>query len=58
KLACIGDGENDLSLFKVAGFKVAVANAVEQLKKQADYVCSLPDGEGIAEFVRKFISPF
>lgn len=55
KIACIGDGENDLPLFKMVGFKVAVANAVMELKREADYTCSLPDGEGVKEFLEKFL---
>jgi len=54
-LACIGDGENDIALFKVAGFKVAVANAVDELKKMADYVCCFPNGLGVIDFLKKFI---
>ena len=51
-LACIGDAENDLKMFGVAGVKVAVANAVDALKDEADIVCSEPYGDGVKEFVR------
>lgn len=51
-LACIGDAENDLAMFEVAGVKVAVANAVDALKDAADVVCSEPCGDGVQEFVR------
>ncbi|KAF5413568.1 MAG: Phosphoglycolate phosphatase [Candidatus Methanogaster sp.] len=51
-LAGIGDAENDLKMFGVAGVKVAVANAVDALKDEADIVCSEPYGDGVAEFVR------
>jgi phosphoglycolate phosphatase (TIGR01487 family) len=51
-LACIGDAENDLAMFGVAGVKVAVANAVDALKDEADIVCSEPYGDGVKEFVR------
>jgi len=49
--ACIGDGENDLSLFRACGYRVAVANAVGVLKERADFICSKPYGEGVAEFI-------
>lgn len=55
RLACIGDGENDLSLFEVSGFKAAVANSVPELLRAADYVCSMPDGLGVVEFIEKFL---
>ncbi len=51
-LACIGDAENDLKLFAAAGTRVAVANAVQRLKDEADIVCSAPYGDGVSEFVR------
>jgi len=51
-LACIGDAENDLKMFGVAGVRVAVANAVDVLKGEADIVCSEPYGDGVKEFVR------
>jgi hydroxymethylpyrimidine pyrophosphatase-like HAD family hydrolase len=43
----VGDGENDVSLFAVAGVSVAVANAVDALKARADVVLSEPNGRGI-----------
>lgn len=44
----VGDGENDVALFAVAGVSVAVANAVDVLKRRADVVLSQPNGKGIA----------
>jgi hydroxymethylpyrimidine pyrophosphatase-like HAD family hydrolase len=43
----VGDGENDIPLFAVAGVSVAVANAVDPLKARADVVLSEPNGRGI-----------
>jgi len=43
----VGDGENDVALFAVAGVAVAVANAVDVLKARADVVLSEPNGKGI-----------
>ncbi len=45
----IGDSENDIELFEVAGIGVAVANAHLKLKEVADVVTSKPDGEGVVE---------
>jgi hydroxymethylpyrimidine pyrophosphatase-like HAD family hydrolase len=44
----VGDGENDVALFAVAGVSVAVANAVDVLKSRADVVLTQPNGKGIA----------
>jgi HAD superfamily hydrolase (TIGR01484 family) len=43
----VGDGENDIALFAVAGVSVAVANAVDDLKMRADVVLTEPNGRGI-----------
>ncbi len=47
--AVIGDSENDVDMFNVAGFGVAVANADERLKEIADLVTPSPDGDGVVE---------
>lgn len=51
--ACVGDGENDVSMFGVAGIKVALANSVEGLKLVADMVTSRGDGDGTLEAIGK-----
>lgn len=48
----IGDWYNDLSLFETDAYKVAVANAVAELKSKADYITSSTNNEeGVAEFL-------
>jgi len=54
-LACIGDAENDIALFRIADVSVAVANAVDSLKKQAHVICNSPYGKGVTEFVKGYI---
>ena len=49
RLYCVGDGENDLSLFRMCGVRVALENSVESLKAIANYVSAKPNGEGVAE---------
>jgi 3-deoxy-D-manno-octulosonate 8-phosphate phosphatase (KDO 8-P phosphatase) len=44
--AFVGDDLNDLSAFTFAGTKIAVANAVPQLKRQACYITSRSGGAG------------
>ena len=51
EIACIGDGENDLSMFESAGLRIAMGNAVEDLKKQADYVTDSNARDGAAKAV-------
>lgn len=47
--AVIGDSENDIEMFSVAGFRVAVANADLRLKELADLVTPSNDGDGVVE---------
>jgi Cof subfamily protein (haloacid dehalogenase superfamily) len=50
--AVIGDWYNDLSLFNTHALKVAVANAVPELRRKADYVTERNNNEdGVAEFL-------
>jgi phosphoglycolate phosphatase (TIGR01487 family) len=50
-IASIGDGENDLSMFRASDYKVALENSVDALKRQADYTATLPNGEGVVEAI-------
>jgi hypothetical protein len=51
--AFIGDSYNDIAAFTAVGYRIAVANAVEELKKTADYVTEKSYGNGSAEAIRK-----
>lgn len=50
---CIGDGENDLSMFKLAGKSVAMANARAEIKNHADETTLSNDEDGVATFLEK-----
>ncbi len=51
EVAAIGDSRSDLPMFRVAGFRAAVANAVPELKEESDYVSELEFGPGFCEIV-------
>ncbi|RST74242.1 HAD family phosphatase [Siminovitchia acidinfaciens] len=51
----IGDSYNDLDLIMSAGLGVAMGNAVDELKKQADYVTYSNNEEGVRHVIEKFI---
>lgn len=51
----VGDGGNDLPLFELAGWKVAMGNAVDELKEQADWIAPSVDEDGLAVAIEKFI---
>jgi HAD superfamily hydrolase (TIGR01484 family) len=51
----IGDSTNDLPLFRNAGVKVAMGNAMDELKVKADYIVSALDKDGFAEAMHRFV---
>ncbi len=56
KTIIVGDGENDIDLFNLPGFRVAVANAVPKLKALADQVTEKESAQGVIEIVEKLKS--
>lgn len=55
QLIVCGDGLNDISMMKLAGFSVAMENAYEETKKYADYITASNENDGVAEAIDKFI---
>lgn len=55
QIIAIGDNENDISMLNFAGLGVAMGNAVEKTKKQADIITSTNDEDGVAKVIEKYI---
>lgn len=51
----IGDHYNDFPLLMACGLKVAMGNAVDDLKAIADYIAPSVEEDGIADVIEKFI---
>jgi hydroxymethylpyrimidine pyrophosphatase-like HAD family hydrolase len=51
----VGDAENDHLFLDTCGYGVAVANALPALKEHADWVTSLPAGDGVSELVDRLL---
>ena len=49
----VGDGHNDLHLFNAVGMKVAMGNAVPELKAAADRVIGSVEDDGLVEFLEE-----
>ena len=49
-----GDGGNDTSMIRQAGIGIAMGNAIDDLKHQADYVTTSVDDDGILNALRHF----
>lgn len=53
-MAC-GDGGNDLTMVQMAGFGVAMKNAIDEVKQVADYITDTNDEDGVAKAVEQFV---
>lgn len=51
----VGDSYNDFPLLMACGFKVAMGNAVPELKAIADFIAPPVDEDGVATVIEKFI---
>lgn len=51
----IGEGYNDFSFLMACGLKVAMGNAIDAIKKIADYVAPTVADDGVADVIKKFV---
>lgn len=49
-----GRGGNDISMIKAAGIGIAMGNALESLKREADYTTTSVDDDGVLNALRHF----
>lgn len=55
QVMAIGDAGNDLAMIKFAGVGVAMGNAFDEIKEEADFITEDNDNNGVAVAIRKFI---
>ena len=53
--ACIGDSENDLSMFEICDQSFAMGNAIIPLKDKADHIVSDNNSSGVAEAINRYL---
>jgi Cof subfamily protein (haloacid dehalogenase superfamily) len=55
EIATIGDQPNDVLMFRRSGFSIAMGNASDEVKKQADATTDSYNDEGFAKAMERFI---
>ncbi|MGV8917676.1 MAG: HAD family hydrolase [Pseudomonas sp.] len=55
--AVIGDGGNDVAMFRQAGLSIAMGQGEEGVRSQADYVTDSNLDDGVAHAIRRYILP-
>ncbi|OGG24320.1 hypothetical protein A3A79_04005 [Candidatus Gottesmanbacteria bacterium RIFCSPLOWO2_01_FULL_43_11b] len=51
----VGDSYNDFPLLMASGLKIAMGNAVPELKEIADFIAPSVDEDGVATIIEKFV---
>ncbi len=57
EVAVIGDMANDIPMFDVAAYRIAMGNGIDELKRMADFVTEDNEHDGFAVAVDRFILP-
>ena len=55
EIVCIGDEENDISMFKAAGHPYAMGNAIDKIKELAEKILPTNDEDGVAFAINEII---
>lgn len=56
EVLAIGDGENDISMLRIAGTPVAMENAMDSVKQYATYITAGNEQEGVRLAIEHFLS--
>ena len=55
EILVFGDGENDLSMFEVVKYSVAMGNAMETVKQAAHFITDTNNNDGIAKILEEYV---
>ena len=51
----IGDNHNDISMFKLPSYKVAMTNAIDEVKELSDCITMSNNDDGVGYFIKKLM---
>ena len=57
EIATIGDQPNDVLMFRRSGLSIAMGNASDQVKSQADVTTDSYNDEGFGKAIERFVLP-
>ena len=57
-IMCIGDSENDVSMFRESGYKVAMGNAIDKLKDLSDFITLNVANDGVSYAIEKLLEQY
>ncbi|MBV8840964.1 MAG: HAD-IIB family hydrolase, partial [Alphaproteobacteria bacterium] len=55
EVAVLGDGENDVAMFRAAGLSIAMGNAAPDVAAEADFVTASNNEDGVARALDWFV---
>jgi Cof subfamily protein (haloacid dehalogenase superfamily) len=55
EVICVGDAGNDLAMIRYAGLGIAMDNAMEEIKSEADFITYSNEEDGVAYVIEKFM---
>lgn len=55
EVICVGDAGNDLAMIRYAGLGVAMGNAFDEVKSEADYITHSNEEDGVAHVIEEFM---
>ena len=56
-MGAVGDAANDMPMFAVAGMTIAMGNAIEDLKRIADFTTQTNEQDGFAVAMERYVLP-
>jgi len=54
-IVAIGDGNNDIAMMKLAGLSIAMENAVDKAKENADIITKSNNDNGVKYAIENFV---
>ncbi len=55
-VAAVGDSNNDSPLFSAVGYKIAMGNATDELKAEADWIAPTQSDDGVAAAIARILA--